>query len=383
MDTFSTNETEYMRRALEIARNGEGRVSPNPPVGCVLVRDGHILAEGWHDRYGDLHAEAMALSQLPPGGAKGAVAYVTLSPCASQGKQPPCADALAKAEVAEVVAATVDPNPQNASGLERLKELGVPTRSGLLREEAEYLARGFFSRQIAGRPYVTLKYAMTLDGKIATATGDSRWISSEASREIVQDMRSRYDAVMVGIGTVAADNPLLNVREPVWSIRGGDDKHRQPVRVIVDTHCRMSAKALMLDKEKNPGGQVIIATLEGENNPRAAKLAQAGALILKVPGLDGRVCLKELMKQLSATGVNMILCEGGGCLAAGLLKESMLDDVVAFVAPKIVGGKGSLGPVGELGIYAMADARTLEICEWTTVATDIMIRAKVVSAAKE
>lgn len=383
MDTFSTSETDYMKRALEIARNGEGRVSPNPPVGCVLVRDGQIIAEGWHDRYGDQHAEAMALSHLPPGGAKGAVAYVTLSPCASHGKQPPCADALAKAGVAEVVAATVDPNPQNASGLARLKELGVPTRSGLLREEAEYLARGFFSRQIAGRPYVTLKYAMTLDGKIATATGDSRWISSDESREVVQDMRSRYDAVMVGIGTVVADNPLLNVREPVWTARGGSDKHRQPIRVILDTHCRMPAKALMLDKEKNPGGDIVIATLEGENNPRAAKLAKAGAEILKVPGLDARVCLKEMMKQLSARGVDLILCEGGGCLAAGLLKEKMLDDVVAFIAPKIVGGKNSLGPVGELGIYAMADARKLEIVECKHIASDIMIRAKVVVAGKE
>ncbi|MDR0361223.1 MAG: bifunctional diaminohydroxyphosphoribosylaminopyrimidine deaminase/5-amino-6-(5-phosphoribosylamino)uracil reductase RibD, partial [Planctomycetota bacterium] len=242
MDVFRPDETAHMARAIELARNGEGRVAPNPPVGCVLVRDGAVVGEGWHDRYGGPHAEAMALENAG-GRAKGTVAYVTLSPCASRGRQPPCAGALAHAEVAEVVAAVRDPNPKNASGIERLRELGVPVRVGLLAEEAEFLARGFFKRIRRGLPHVILKYAMTLDGKTAAASGDSRWVSGPKSREAVQDMRSRADAIMVGVGTALIDDPLLNVRGEALERRGGAERHPQPRRVILDSRMRLPPEA--------------------------------------------------------------------------------------------------------------------------------------------
>ena len=195
--TFTEEDAGFMRQALELARNGEGRVSPNPPVGCLLVKEGEVVGRGWHDRLGGIHAEAMALLEAGSR-ARGALAYVTLSPCVSWGRQPPCADALIRAGVAEVIAAAADPNPHNASGIEKLRQAGVPAAMGLLREEAEYLARGFFKSQRRRLPYLTLKYAMTLDGKIASVSGDSRWVSGKESREWVQDLRSRSDAILIG-----------------------------------------------------------------------------------------------------------------------------------------------------------------------------------------
>ncbi len=370
--------THFMRRALELAQQGEGRVSPNPPVGCVLVKQGAIIAEGWHDRLGGLHAEAMALAAAGDA-ARGATAYVTLSPCTTRGRQPPCADALIRAGVAEVLVAASDPNPSNNNGIAVLNRAGIPASAGLLREEAEYLARGFFSVQRTGLPHVTLKYAMTLDGKIAAASGDSKWISCPESRKVVQDMRSRHDAVLTGIGTALADDPLLNVRGPVWAERcaGARDGagHRQPLRIIVDSRCRLPESAALLrpPSPENPGGKVILACVAGRDEGRAEQLRRAGAEVWAFASGDGRVPLRELLSRLGASGVNMVLAESGATLSAALLREKLVHEIVTFLAPKLIGGAGAPGPVGDMGLERMADAVALRVREWKFVENDIMI----------
>ncbi len=372
---FSEADAGFMREAIELAKNGEGRVSPNPPVGCVLAKGGRVVGRGWHDRLGDLHAEAAALRDAGPA-ARGATAYVTLSPCCSQGRQPPCTDALIRAGVVRVVVAAEDPNPCNCSGVEVLCGAGIPTRSGLLREEAEYLARGFFKRQRTGLAHLTLKYAMTLDGKIAAASGDSRWVSGPESRELVQDMRSRSDAVLVGAGTALADDPLLTVREPVLSRRGGAGGHPQPLRVVADSRCRLGPGAALFGKGGAPGGKVLIAAADGADPVRVAALERAGAEVALLPGGGGKVPLAALMRILAEKGVNTVLCEGGGELAAGLLSLGLVDEIFAFVAPKIAGGRQAPGPVGELGVLRMADALGFAFREWRRVGDDLLIRAE-------
>lgn len=384
---MSVDETAYMRRAIDLAKNGEGRVSPNPPVGCVLVKNGAVVGEGWHNRLGGLHAEAAAL-EAAGAAARGAVAYVTLAPCGSWGRQPPCADALIQAGVTEVVAAVEDPNPRNSSGLDVLRRAGVTVRTGLLGEEAEYLARGFFKVQRRRLPWVTLKYAMTLDGKIASSTGDSRWISGPESRSLVQDMRSRSDAVMVGSGTAMADNPLLNVREPTYSRRGGPAGHPQPLRVVVDSRCRFAPEAAIFQPENGPGGKILIAVAAEAVSATAtsataataaaiAALERVGAEVLVFPpDAEGRVPLEGLLRTLAERGVNNILCEGGATLAAGLLARGLVDECAVFVAPKVIGGCKAPGPVGELGLARMADALAWTVRECRRVGDDIFIQAR-------
>ena len=373
-EAFSEQDEQFMRMALELAKNGEGRVSPNPPVGCVLVKDGRVVGRGWHNRLGALHAETAAL-QDAGAAARGSTAYVTLTPCTSHGRQPPCADALLEAGVAAVVAAADDPNPRNACGLDRLRCGGLPARSGLLREEAEYLARGFFAMQRRKRPFVTLKYAMTMDGKIAAASGDSRWVSGPESRELVQDMRSRSDAILVGSGTALADDPLLNVRDPVLSRRGGPSEHPQPLRVVADSHCRLSPRAAMFKPENGHGGRIIIAAGSGVDPERVAALTLAGATVLSLPAPGGGVDLSALMDELGRRGASLVFCEGGAGLAAGLLSAGLVDEILAFIAPKIIGGRESPGPVADLGLTRMNDAQRFEIRECSRVGDDILIRA--------
>lgn len=373
-EAFGEADKRFMREAIALAARGEGRVSPNPPVGCVLVKNDMIVGRGWHNRLGDLHAEAMALKDAGDE-AEGSVAYVTLSPCATHGRQPPCADALIAAKVAKVVAAVEDPNPKNASGLDVLRNAGVPAVSGLLKDEAEYAARGFFKVRRRGLPWVTLKYAMTLDGKIAAIGGDSRWVSGPESREMVQDMRSRHDAILVGSGTALADDPLLTVREPALSRRSDSGGHPQPLRVVADGRARMTPGMAMFRSEEGPGGAVLIATLAGNEPERLAALAGAGAAIIEFSPRDGHVPLPALMRDLARRGVNRVLCEGGGELAAGLIREHLVDEAVVFIAPKIVGGGDAPGPVADMGLRRMAEAVRLEVREWSRVGDDIMIRA--------
>ncbi|MDR1535939.1 MAG: bifunctional diaminohydroxyphosphoribosylaminopyrimidine deaminase/5-amino-6-(5-phosphoribosylamino)uracil reductase RibD [Planctomycetota bacterium] len=370
---FTEANADFMRRALKLAENGEGRVSPNPPVGCLLVRDGNAVGEGWHDRLGDSHAEAMALRQAGPR-ARGATVYVTLSPCVVEGRQPPCVPALIAAGVARVIAAAEDPNPDNSSGLEQLRQAGIPAVSGLLKEEAEYLSRGFFKSRLLGLPHLTLKYAMTLDGKTASVTGESRWISGPASREAVQDLRSRSDAVLVGSGTALRDDPLLNVRNPAWIRRGGPGRHPQPRRVIVDSLGRLSPIAAMFSPEF-PGGGVIVAVTDLAPREKLAALEKAGAEIYVFSPADGRVPLEKLLRRLCGEGVNLVLCEGGGELSASLLEAGLVDEIWSFVAPKLLGGRKGPGAVGGRGIPRLTDAPDLAIREYRAVGGDLLIRA--------
>ena len=374
MKKFTEQDSDFMRQALALAANGQGRVSPNPPVGCVLVKNNRVVGRGWHDRLGDLHAEAMALRDAG-GEARGATAYVTLSPCTTHGRQPPCSDALIQAGVAEVIVAACDPNPKNCSGIEVLNQAGIPARFGLLHEEAEYVARGFFKLVRTGLPYVTLKYAMTLDGKIAAASGDSRWVSGPESREMVQDMRSRHDAIMVGSGTALADNPMLNVREPVLSRRGGPGRHRQPVRVVIDGRARLPLDSALLTNTVEPAGRVLVVTADSADDERRVALRNAGAYVAIFPDDGGHVDLRLLLEELGRMEIGMLLCEGGGGLAAALLKKGLVDEIAAFVAPKIIGGSNAPGPVGGLGIGLMANALPLRVIETSRVGEDIFVRA--------
>ena len=376
---FTKENEAYMRRALELARTGEGRVSPNPPVGCVIVNNNRIVGEGWHDRLGDLHAEAMALRHAGDA-ARDADVYVTLSPCVTQGRQPPCSDALIEAGVARVYVAATDPNPDNADGVAVLNAAGVAATAGLLREEGEYCARGFYKKMRRGLPWLTLKYAMTMDGRVAAVSGDSRWISGPESREMVQDMRSRHDAILVGSGTALSDNPLLNVREPVWSRRGGAETHRQPFRVVVDSRCRLPADAAMLDPRRGPGGKVVVACVEGADQGRSGLLRRAGADVLSFSSETDRVPLEALLRELGERGVNTILCESGGELSASLLAGGLVDEIVAFVAPKVIGGKNAPGPIGGKGIERMANAAPVQLKECFRVGDDIVIRSLVQNA---
>lgn len=368
---LNDSDRGFMRRAIALAGTGEGRVSPNPPVGCVIVRDNRIIAEGWHDRLGGLHAEAMALKNAGAE-ARGARVFVTLSPCTSHGRQPPCATALIRAGVAEVIVAATDPNPGNADGAEALAASGIPVRAGLLCEEAEYAARGFFKVMRQGLPYLALKYAMTMDGKIAAVSGDSRWVSGPESREMVQDMRSRHDAIIVGSGTALADDPALNLRGRALEARGGSEAHPQPVRVVVDSHCRLPPSSCMLHAS-TAGGQVIVACAQGADPAKAEALTRAGAEVVAFETVDGRVRLEALMRFLARRGVNMVLCEGGGELAAGLIREKLVDEVVVFLAAKIIGGRQAPGPVGGEGFARMSEALPLRLRSCEPVGGDLKI----------
>ncbi|MCC8107982.1 MAG: bifunctional diaminohydroxyphosphoribosylaminopyrimidine deaminase/5-amino-6-(5-phosphoribosylamino)uracil reductase RibD [Planctomycetes bacterium] len=369
---FTEQDCEFMGQAVALARNGQGRVAPNPPVGCVIVRDGLVVGRGWHDRHGDLHAETAALRDAGDW-AVGATAYVTLSPCTTQGLQPPCTDALIAAKIGRVVVAATDPNRPNADGIAVLRAAGIVADGGLLREEAEYVAKGFFKMMRHGLPWVRWKYAISMDGKIAATGGDSRWVSGPESRALVMDMRSRCDAVMVGIGTVLADDPLLTVREPAWSTRGGAARHRQPKRVVVDSNCRIPPDAAMLRDEN--GGKVVVLTVFGRNPERVDRLRRAGVTVLATPARNGRVSLPDGLAELGKIGVNDILVEGGGELAAGLLENGLVDELDTFIAPKIVGGREAPGPVAGHGITRMADATRLTVREWRRVGDDIYVNS--------
>lgn len=373
---WTTQDELFMKEAIDLAKTGLGRVAPNPPVGCVIARDGKIVGRGWHDRLGGVHAEVMALNDAGEN-ARGAKAYVTLSPCTSHGRQPPCTLALIGAGVKRVFVAAEDPNPCNCSGIEVLKGAGIEAHSGLLGEEAEYLARGFFKKMRCGVPYVTLKYAMTLDGRIATATGDSRWISCAESREWVHVFRSQVDAVMVGSGTALTDNPLLNVRGEAWERCGGTrGRHRQPIRVVVDGGLQLTPEAAMFATgcgEDERGGRVIVAGVKGKNSEGARALRLAGAEVVEFESEGGKVPVGEVLEYLGEAGVNHILCEGGGGLAGVLVEGGWVDEVVVFIAPKIVGGVNAPGPVGGEGVGKMVNALGLNVRECKRVGDDVMI----------
>lgn len=379
-----------MGRALELAALGRGRTAPNPPVGAVVVRDGRIVGEGHHTAAGQAHAEAVALADAGPL-ARGATLYVTLEPCCHHGRTPPCTDAIVAAGIAEVRYAIGDPDPRVAGGGRRaLVEAGIRVEAGEAAEAAGELLRGYLLRGRLGRPWVTAKFAMSLDGKIATRSGHARWISGESSRAHAHRLRDRSDAVIVGIGTVLADDPRLTVR-PVPA-----DGH-QPQRVVVDSRLRLPLGSALAGPELAGGTTVAFATPAAGGTPSGTESERAGgpglppgdlaraAAALEDRGLDllglpsdppGRVDLRDLLAALGRRGCNEVLVEGGGELLAGFFALGLVDEVEACLAPIVVGGRTASTPVGGLGIERIEQAGRLEIVDLVRRDEDVWIVAR-------
>ena len=315
----------HMAHALQLAARGRYTAHPNPRVGCVIAHGSNIVGAGWHQRTGEAHAEIHALQQAGAQ-ARGATAYVTLEPCCHQGRTPPCTDALIQAGVARVVAAMPDPNPQVAGkGLTQLAQAGIRVDSGLMQAQAEQLNRGFARRMRAGRPFVRLKLAMTLDGRSATATGESQWITSEAARADVQRLRAESGALLTGINTALADDPRLTVRV--------EENHLHPLRVVLDSHLRLPASAQMLQQ---PGQTLLLTTLS--DTAQHATLTQAGAVVTHLPQAGGRLDLPAVLHHIAAAHhVNDVLVEAGPTLNGAWLEAGLVDELIIYMAPSLLG----------------------------------------------
>lgn len=355
-----------MAQALTLARLALGSVSPNPAVGAVLVKHGKLVGQGHTQPPGGDHAEIVALKQAA-GKARGATLYVTLEPCCHQGRTPPCTGAIIEAGVAAVHAAMLDPNPKVAGkGIAELEAAGIGVIVGEGAAEAAEIAEAYVKHVTSGLPFVTAKFAVSLDGKIATRTGDSRWISGEESRRYVHGLRHATDAIMAGINTVLTDDPRLTAR--VGSGQGGTG-HRQPLRVIIDSSGRTPPEARLFQEY----GQTMIVT-GGPLKPEPKAAYQAvGAEILEIPLGDGRVDLAAMLQQLGARGITSVLVEGGGTLLGSLFAAELVDKVVAFVAPIIIGGAQAATPVGGHGVALVADAWQLNRVKVDRFDTDIMV----------
>ncbi|HEX5318357.1 MAG TPA: bifunctional diaminohydroxyphosphoribosylaminopyrimidine deaminase/5-amino-6-(5-phosphoribosylamino)uracil reductase RibD [Stellaceae bacterium] len=343
------NDLAAMRAALALARRGLGNTWPNPAVGCVLVNEGRVVGRGWTQPGGRPHAETEALRRAGPA-AKGATAYVTLEPCAHHGKTPPCAGALIAAGVARVAAAIEDPDPRVAGkGLARLRAAGIVVDEGLCAAEAEEVNAGFLQRVRTGRPLVTLKLAATLDGRIATASGESRWITGPAARERAHALRAGHDAILVGTGTVIADDPELTCRLP-----GLTD--RSPLRIVFDRHLRIPPAARVFA----PPCWVLTAA------PDAPELRARGVEVVPAPPDLG-----ETLRVLGARGLTRVLVEGGGRLAASLLAAGLVDRLVWMRAPMAIGGEG-IPAIAALGLARLADAPRFELVSSVTIGGDVV-----------
>lgn len=359
-------DVAYMQRALTLAKRGLGFVSPNPLVGCVIVQAGEIVGEGFHRQYGGPHAEIEALRDAGEK-ARGAEMYVTLEPCCHTGKTPPCSDAVLRAGLRRVVVAVGDPNPRvSGGGLEQLRMAGVDVTLGVCEAEARQLNEVFFHHIETHLPFVTLKCAITLDGKIATRTGASRWVTGALAREQVHDMRHATDAILVGLGTALADNPMLTTRLP----EGGG---RNPLRVIVDSELQLPLDSHLA--RVTPECQTLVATTERAAASTQRQLEAQGVEILRLPSYDdGRVDIEALLRQLGERGLASLLVEGGGTLSATLLHRRLVDKLVMFVAPKIIGGDG-LSVIGAFGVETMDQAVLLQGITSRHVGDDLMLEA--------
>ena len=366
METQQTvTDAVYMQRALALARHGIGFVSPNPLVGCVIVQAGRIVGEGYHHRFGGPHAEVHALRQAGLQ-AQGAVMYVTLEPCCHVGKTPPCVEAVLAAGIRRVVVAVSDPNPLVAGGgLERLRTARVEVTLGVCEAEARQLNEAFFHFVRTRRPFITLKCAMTLDGKIATRTGASRWITGAAAREEAHRMRHATDALLVGLGTVMQDDPLLTTRLPQ-----GDGVN--PLRIVVDSCLRLPLTAQLTVVA--PDCRTLVATTERAPASKQRQLEDLGIEILRLPAYDGQVDVDALFRILGTREIASVLVEGGAALSATLLRRRLVDKMVIFIAPKIIGGDG-ISVIAACGVETMAHAIPLrDITSWP-VGDDLMLTA--------
>lgn len=357
----------HMRRALELAALGQGYVEPNPMVGCVIARGAEIIGEGWHRRFGQAHAEVEALT-LAGARAAGTTMYVTLEPCCHQGKTPPCTRAVLAAGVRRVVVAMRDPFPQVAGGgLTELAGAGLEVDVGLLEPEARRLNAPYLRLLETGRPWIIAKWAMTLDGKIATRTGESQWISSPASREIVHRLRARMDAIMVGKDTVVHDDPLLTARPP---------GPRTAIRVVLDSHAWLPSESRLVRTAREV--HVLVAAGPEATEADRRRLAEAGCEVLVCEGATRAARLDSLLAELGRRRLTNVLVEGGGRLLGSLLDARHVDAVHVFLAPKLFGGVAAVGPVAGLGVAEISEAVTLDTPAVEQVGPDVYVHGRVV-----
>jgi diaminohydroxyphosphoribosylaminopyrimidine deaminase/5-amino-6-(5-phosphoribosylamino)uracil reductase len=359
-------DMEYMQRAIELATQARGRTSPNPMVGAVIVKDGKIIGEGYHKKAGTPHAEIHALAAAG-NEARGATLYVSLEPCCHHGRTPPCTEAIINSGIKRVVIAALDPNPKVAGGgLQRLKEAGIDAEFGLMQEAAMELNAVFFKYIQRALPYVALKTAMTLDGKIAAGSGDSRWITGPEARQHVHQLRNIYDAIMVGIGTVLADNPRLNTRLQ-------EGQGRDPVRVIIDNQLDLPVNSIIAQSSREQPSLVFCGKEIDEH--KASELSRLGVEIIKTDLENGLVPLQEVLAILAQREISSILVEGGAELNASLIEQGLVDKFYWFITPKIIGGREAKSPVGGSGYQFMREALELSIRDIKSLGRDILITA--------
>ena len=373
-----------MRRAIELAKKGRGYVHPNPLVGCVVVNDGAIIAEGYHEKYGEYHAERNALTRCNTE-TKGASLYVTLEPCCHYGKTPPCTEIIIEKGIKKVFVGILDPNPLVAGkGVKMLQEAGIEVEVGLCENEIREMNKVFLKYITTKKPYVIMKTAMTLDGKIAAHTGDSKWVTNEESRKMVHELRSELAGVIVGIGTVLADDPMLTCRLE-WN-------HHQPVRIVVDSNLRIPVDSQLVKTAREY--RTIVATTvistEAERNGEISfncrrfldslrSLEMTGVEVLECQSKNNHVDINDLMIKLGSMGIDSLLLEGGGTLNAAFLEAGCVDEVWTFIAPKIIGGEGAKTPVSGKGIDKMSEAINLQNIDIQNINGDILIKGKICS----
>ncbi len=361
-----TEAEQYMQQALDLAKTAMGHTSPNPMVGCVVVKNGKLVASGCHERYGEFHAERNALTRCKED-LTGADLYVTLEPCCHQGKTPPCTDIIIERKIGRVFVGALDPNPKvDGGGIKILREHGIEVITGILEQECLALNEIFFHYITTGLPYVAMKYAMTLDGKIASANGDSKWVTGEKAREHVHFLRKKYSAILAGIDTVLADDPLLNCRT---------EEGVDPIRVICDSHLRLPMDSQIV---KTAGKIRTIAAYTDAEEGTKKKLKSTGVELLQISEKNGHVDLEKLIRTLGEKKIDSILVEGGGNIHGSLLQTGLVNRVYAYIAPKLIGGKNALPPVGGDGIEKMKDAVVLQNQEILHLGADYCIRGDVV-----
>lgn len=360
-------DTQMMARAIQLAKQGRFGTSPNPRVGCVITRKTSLIAEGWHARAGEGHAEVNALAALAPGEAKGATAYVTLEPCSHRGRTGPCADALVAAGLARVVVAMTDPNPLVAGkGIEKLRSAGIQVDVGVLESQAAALNPGYIRRIQGGQPWVRMKSAMSLDGRTAMASGESYWITGPEARADVQRLRALSCAIVSGVETVLADDPAFTVRPEDFSVEGADPVWRQPIRVILDSQLRTPLKAKLLQG----GGPLLILTGASKmDSPAAEALRKCGVEVNEVAqGEEGGLLLSAVMAELARRGCNEVMVEAGATVSGAFLQAGLVDEWFIYMAPSLMGSAGR--PLMNWPMETMAQRRELEIVDIRAVGHD-------------
>lgn len=372
------NAMHFMKRALHLARKGIGLTSPNPAVGAVLVKNDKIIGEGWHRAFGQAHAERDAIVKAKEKGhsPEGATLYVTLEPCSTFGKTPPCTEIIVKQKIKNVIIAAIDPNPShNGKALAFLRERGLHVEQGLFENEARALNRGFNHWIVQKRPLITLKSAMTLDGKIATKSGQSKWISGLAARRETMKLRLQHDAILVGIETILKDNPRLNVR--IGKSLDRDHPHKQLLRIVLDTNARIPLESKVCSDHFQSNTIVIVGANASED--RTHRLCRR-VQVWKMPIEKNHICLKSLIAKLGEKSVTSLLVEGGGQVHASFVEEKIADRIAFFYAPKILGGKDSIPAISGKGLRQQADFLRLVNTQWRRIGGDLLLTADIQSS---